>query len=321
MAEEMANTGLDFEEPILALEGKIEELQKLNADPDVQFDAEILELRNALQSVKKSVYAKLTPWQSVQVARHKDRPLLGDFIAHVFDEFIELHGDRCHGDDRALVGGFATVGEHKVMLLGFDKGRSVEDKVISNFGMAHPEGYRKALRLMKLAEKYGLPVISLIDTPAAYPGAEAEARGQAEAIARNITEMTTLETPIIVIIVGEGGSGGALGIGVGDVVMMLQNAIYSVIPPEGCAAILWRDAGRAEEAAKALKLTAKSLLKLGIIDEIIAEPDGGSHRDHEASAEAVKEALLKHLPPLKRMSTRRLLDQRFKKFAAMGKYH
>lgn len=321
MAEEMTKKSLGFEEPILALEEKIDELKKLNADPNVQFDAEILELQNSLQSVRKKVYAKLTPWQSVQVARHKDRPLLRDFVSHVFDDFMELHGDRCFGDDRALIGGFATVEDHKVMLLGFDKGRSVADKVTSNFGMAHPEGYRKALRLMKLAEKYGLPVVSLIDTPAAYPGAEAEARGQAEAIARNITEMSALEVPIVVCILGEGGSGGALGIGVGDVVMMLQNAIYSVIPPEGCAAILWRDAARAEEAAKALKLTSGSLLKLGIIDEIIPEPDGGSHRDHEASATALKKALLKHLPVLKRMSAKKLLDLRFKKFAAMGSQH
>ena len=311
---------LDFEDAIIAIEDRIAELKRMNADPNVQFDAEIAELERQLRRKRKEVYTKLTPWETVQVARHKDRPLLVDFVPRLFSEFIELHGDRSFGDDRGLVGGFATIDGRRVMLIGFDKGKSVEEKDANNFGMAHPEGYRKALRLMKLAEKYELPVISLIDTQGAYPGTAAEERGQAEAIARNIMEMISLEVPIIAVVTGEGGSGGALGVGVGDVIMMLSNAVYSVISPEGCAAILWRDAAHADEAAEAMKLTAKSLLKLGIVDEIIDEPPGGAHREVDLVASRLKEALITHLDALGRVSTRKLLARRFDKYAAIGRY-
>lgn len=311
---------LDFEKPILEIEQKIAELTRLNADPNVQFDTEIAELEREMASLKKKIYAKLTPWQTVQVARHSDRPLLKDYISGVFSEFIELHGDRYFGDDRGIIGGFATIENHRTMLIGHQKGKTVEENIKANFGMANPDGYRKALRLMKLAEKYGIPVISFIDTPGAYPGLDAEARGQAEAIARNLTEMSTLETPIIAVVTGEGGSGGAIGIGVGDVVIMLSNAIYSVISPEGCASILWREGSKAPEAAEALKLTADSLLELGIIDEIITELPGGAHRAHEATIASIKETLLKHLVRLKRVSARKLIEKRFEKYAKIGRF-
>jgi acetyl-CoA carboxylase carboxyl transferase subunit alpha len=251
------------------------------------------------------------------VARFQGRPLLQDYIKGIFSEFIELHGDRCFGDDRGIIGGFATLEKYRVMLIGHQKGKTTEENIKANFGMANPEGYRKALRLMKLAEKYGLPIISFIDTPGAYPGLEAEARGQAEAIARNLTEMSSLNVPILVVVTGEGGSGGAIGIGVGDVILMLSNAIYSVISPEGCASILWRDGAKAPEAAEALKLTANDLLKLGVIDEIVPEPAGGAHSDPDATLAAVKAALLKRL---KHASFRKLADKRFEKFAAMGRF-
>lgn len=311
---------LDFEQPIVAIEEEIEKLAAKQKDkPNVQVASEIAELKKQLRVVKKEVYADLTPWQCVQVARHKDRPLLEDYISMMFDEFVELHGDRYFGDDRGLIGGFATLDKQKVMLLGFNKGKSIDEKIENNFGMGHPEGYRKALRLMRLAEKYSLPVISLIDTPAAYPGATAEERGQAEAIARNITEMATIETPIVAIITGEGGSGGALGIAVADVVMMLSNAIYSVIPPEGCAAILWRDADKASDAAEAMKITANSLLELGVIDEIIPEPSGGAHRDHTTTIKAVGKSVVERVDMLKRFSTRKLLARRYDKYARIGR--
>ena len=310
---------MEFEESIEVIEQKIKDLADKNAKPSSRFDREIAKLKDELRSVQKEVYAKLTPWQSVQIARNKDRPLMQDYIAQIFRDYVELHGDRTFGDDRALVGGFATIEDYKVMLLGFNKGKSVEEKVRNNFGMAHPEGYRKALRLMRLAEKYNLPIVCLVDTPAAYPGAAAEERGQAEAIARNITEMSTIQVPIVVVVTGEGGSGGALGIGVGDVVMMLSNSIYSVIPPEGCAAILWRDSNKAPEAAESLKLTAKSLLDLEVIDEIIPEPLGGAHRDSVSTTTAVRKALVRHLHSLKRLSPRKLLARRFDKYARMGR--
>ncbi len=294
--------------------------QDLSKKRQTRQHAEISELEAEIRTTKEKVYSTLTPWQRVQIARHKDRPMLEDYIESMFSEFIELHGDRCFGDDRALRGGFAKLDRYRVMLIGFSKGKSVEERIASNFGMAHPEGYRKALRLMKLAEKYGLPIICLIDTPAAYPGAAAEERGQAEAIARSITEMAGIETPIIAAITGEGGSGGALGIGVADVVLMLSNAIYSVIPPEGCAAILWRDAEKAPQAAEALKITAESLLELGVIDKIVEEPTGGSHLDKNATVKALKPALVEQIRALKKISTRRLLSRRFNKYADIGKY-
>jgi acetyl-CoA carboxylase carboxyl transferase subunit alpha len=307
-------------ESLEAVDTRIAELSGLQADGDASFETEIAELRRKREQMLKTIQrAGLSPWQTVQLARHAERPVLRDYIAGMFDEFIELHGDRCYGDDRALIGGFTRIGDQRVMLLGMEKGRDVDAKVKANFGMPNPEGYRKALRLMRLAEKYGLPVLCLVDTPAAYPGREAEERGQAEAIARNLTEMAVLETPIVVVITGEGGSGGALGIAVGDVVLMLEHAIYSVIPPEGCAAILWRDSARAPEAAEALKLTANSLLDLGIIDGIVSEPLGGAHRDPAAVYSALREAVLPHLARLRKVSARKLVDQRFDKFARMGK--
>lgn len=260
----------------------------------------------------------LTPWQIVQVARMQGRPLIGDYISGLCDDFVELHGDRLCGDDRGLIGGFATIGCERVMLLGHQKGGSVEEKIRSNFGMANPEGYRKAMRLMKLAEKYRLPVVAFVDTPGAYPGLEAEARGQAEAIARNLTVMATLRTPYLIVVTGEGGSGGALGIAVGDVVLMLQYAIYSVISPEGCASILWRDGKKAPEAAVAMKITADSLLQLGIIDEVLPEPAGGAHSDPAATVRTVKAAILKHLKPLQALSGDELESRRYARLRRMG---
>jgi len=321
---------LDFEKDIVDLETKIAELARPAGAPAPADGAEakaarpappaeLAELKKKLEAAKKEVYANLTPWQTVQVARHINRPLLADYIAGIFSEFIELHGDRLFGDDRGIVGGFATLGKHRVMLIGHQKGKTVEEKVKSNFGMAKPEGYRKALRLMKLAEKFQIPVVAFIDTPGAYPGLDAEERGQAEAIARNLTEMSLLRVPIVVVVTGEGGSGGALGIAVGDVVLMLSNAVYSVISPEGCASILWRDGAKAPEAAEALKLTARSLKDIGIADEIVPEPPGGAHRDHAATFEAVRERLLKHLKRLAGVSPRKLVDRRYAKYAEIGR--
>ena len=310
---------LDFEEPLKKIDARIGELTRLTEESGGQFSSEIAELQRKLEILKKKIYKRLTPWQTVQVARHPERPLLRDYIAGMFDEFIELHGDRAYGDDNALVGGFARLNAQKVMLIGMHKGKTLEEKEQCNFGMPNPEGYRKALRLMRLAVKYRLPVVCLVDTPAAYPGKEAEERGQAEAIARNITEMTSLETPILVAVTGEGGSGGALGIGVGDVVLMLSHSTYSVIPPEGCAAILWREAAKAPEAAEALKLTAKSLFELGIVDEIIPEPPGGAHRDPEATFAALKDVVLRHLKQIKRVSGRRLVERRYQRYSRIGR--
>ena len=311
---------LDFEKKIIELEEKITGLKKLDESADGTFDTEIAELQTKLDKATKRAYSKLTPWQIVQIARHPRRPLIKDYIAGMTSEFLELHGDRCFGDDRGIIGGFATIDGQKIMLLGHQKGTTTEENMDCNFGMASPEGYRKALRLMKLAESYSLPVVSLIDTPGAYPGAEAEARGQAEAIARNLTEMSVLEVPVIVIITGEGGSGGAIGIGVGDSIMMLSNSVYSVISPEGCASILWRDGTKAPEAANALKITAESLKELGIIDEIIPEPEGGAHRNRKKTIQAVKHAILKNLKRLNKTSPRKLVDRRYAKFAGMGKF-
>ena len=310
---------LDFEKRIVEAEEKIAELERLNGDPGVNFDTEIAELRQGLAVAREETYTNLTPWQTVQVARHPQRPLLRDYVKGLCSEFIELHGDRCFGDDQGIIGGFATLKHHRVMLIGHQKGKTVEENIKANFGMASPDGYRKALRLMKLAEKYGIPVVSFVDTPGAYPGADAEARGQAEAIARNLTDMSTLEVPIVVVVTGEGGSGGAIGIGVGDAVLMLSNSVYSVISPEGCASILWRDGAKAPEAAAALKLTAKSLLDLGVIDEIVKEPAGGAHAAPQEAIAAVGEAVTRHLSRLMKISAKRLVEKRYEKYAAIGR--
>lgn len=311
---------LDFEKPLEDIEQRIAELTKLNGSSNVGFNTEIETLQAEVEKLSKKIYARLTPWQTVQVARHPNRPLLRDYIRAIFSEFIELHGDRCFADDAGIIGGFAMIETRRVMLIGHQKGKTVEENIEANFGMASPEGYRKALRLMKLAERYHLPIISFIDTPGAYPGAEAEARGQAEAIANNLLEMATLEVPIVVVVTGEGGSGGAIGIGVGDAVVMLSNAVYSVISPEGCASILWRDGAKAPDAAEALKLTAGSLLELGVIDEIVAEPDGGAHRAAEPTMNAVKAVVIKHLDRLQKMSSRKLIERRFEKYTSMGRF-
>lgn len=311
---------LDFENELAEVEQRISELSKIESNDAPQLRGEVAALKRKLKSLTKKIYANLSPWDTVKIARHPDRPLLKDFISGMCSEFLELHGDRREGDDKAMIGGFATIDGERCMLIGMVKGRTVEEKVLHNFGMPNPEGYRKALRLMKLAEKYGLPIVCMIDTPAAYPGREAEERGQAEAIARNLTEMISLEVPIIVVITGEGGSGGALGIAVGDVILMLRYAVYSVIPPEGCAAILWRDGTKAPEAADALKITANSLLELGVIDAIIEEPAGGAHRDPETTIAATKEAVITEIKRLKRQSGQRLTENRYNKFAKMGRY-
>jgi len=311
---------LDFENELTEVEERIAELSKIESSDSPQLSGEVAALKRKLKSLTRKIYANLSPWDTVKIARHQDRPLLKDFIAGMCSEFLELHGDRREGDDKAMIGGFATIEGERCMLIGMVKGRTIEEKVHHNFGMSNPEGYRKALRLMKLAEKYNLPIVCMVDTPAAYPGREAEERGQAEAIARNLTEMAALEVPIVVVITGEGGSGGALGIAVGDSILMLRYAVYSVIPPEGCAAILWRDAEKAPEAADALKITADSLLELGVIDKIIEEPAGGAHRDPETTIAATKEAILAEIKRLRRMSGSRLTEIRYKKFASMGRY-
>lgn len=304
---------LEFEKEIIELDGQ---LAKLGTRSSARQKA----LRKDRDDKTEELYKSLTPWQTVQVARHEDRPQIGDYIENTFSEFVELHGDRCFGDDRAITGGLAKLGNHRVMLIGHRKGRTVERNIECNFGMGSPEGYRKALRLMKLAEKWHLPVICLVDTPGAYPGMEAEARGQAEAIARNLTEMAVLETPIIVVVTGEGGSGGALGIGVGDVNLMLSYSVYSVISPEGCASILWRDGEKSPEAAEALKLTANSLLELGVIDGIIPEPAGGAHRNRETVMASVKAELIDQLQRLKKISPKRVVKRRMDKYAKIGKF-
>lgn len=309
---------LEFEKAITELDEKMAALPAQDRTP--QQTAEFDKLQKAKEASLKEIYSALTPWQTVQVARHPERPLIQDFIAGLFSEFIELHGDRLFGDDHAIVGGFATLDTWRVMVIGHQKGRGIDDNLKFNFGMARPEGYRKAMRLMHMAEKFRVPVVCFIDTPGAYPGADAEERGQAEAIARNLMEMSALKTPIIVAVTGEGGSGGALGIGVGDVLLMMSNAVYSVISPEGCASILWRDGTKAPEAATALKITAQELLKLKVIDEIVPEPIGGAHRDPKAAIATLRKVLIRNLDRLTHTSTSKLLNRRFEKYARIGSY-
>jgi len=310
----------DFEQPIADIEQALEELKSLAVGNKSDISDQIDTLQRKLEERKKEIYDNLTPWQTVQIVRHPQRPVLHDYLDLVFTDFIELHGDRCFSDDHAIIGGFTMLGSEKVMLIGHARGHTVEDNVERNFGMARPEGYRKALRLMHLAEKFNIPIVTFIDTMGAYPGLDAEERGQAEAIARNITEMARIEVPIISLVTGEGGSGGALGIGVGDAVLMLSHSIYSVISPEGCASILWRDATYNAQAAEAMKITAKSLLELGVIDEIIPEPPGGAHTDYVKTAEAIKTVILRYIKKIAPWSSSKLVSRRFDKFAAMGKF-
>ncbi len=311
----------DFEKPILEIQKEIEKLKLLQTQDKGDYHRQIAELQKKSELKGKEIYDSLSPWEIVQVARHPQRPVLYDYTSLIFDDFLELHGDRCFGDDHALIGGFAMLDKQKVMLIGHSKGKNVEENVARNFGMARPEGYRKALRLMRLAQKYNIPIITFIDTPGAYPGLDAEERGQAEAIARNLVEMARIEVPIVSLVTGEGGSGGALGIGVSDIILMLSNAVYSVISPEGCASILWRDAAYSPEAAKALRITAPELLKMGVIDRVIPEPPCGAHRDHEQTALAVKNTLLKYLKKLTSISSNKLISKRFQKFCAMGEFN
>ncbi len=309
---------LDFEKPIIEMEQKIEELRKMSDKLDISNEINKLELR--LKDERKKIFSELTPWQIVQLARHPERPYALDYIYLMTDNFIELHGDRYFGDDKAVVGGFAELGDQTVMIIGQQKGRDTKSNIYRNFGMPNPEGYRKALRLMKLAEKFNKPVITLIDTPGAFPGIEAEERGQAEAIARNIFEMASLEVPVIVVIIGEGASGGALGMGVGDRILMLQYCWYSVIAPESCSQILWRSWDYKEQAAESLKLTAQDMLRLKIIDRIIEEPEGGAHRSHEVAASFLKEALMEELEVVSKIKKEKFLENRAKKFGEMGFY-
>ncbi|WP_367872403.1 acetyl-CoA carboxylase carboxyltransferase subunit alpha [Luteolibacter sp. Populi] len=311
---------LEFEKPIAELERELEKLRSKSASQNIDMSAEIANMEGKLAETRQHIYDHLTPWQRVQIARHTQRPFMLDYLVHAFTDFCELHGDRRIGDDHAMPGGFARIGGRRVVVIGHQKGRDTKENLKRNFGSAHPEGYRKALRLMKLAEKFGLPVITLIDTPGAYPGIGAEERNIAEAIAFNLREMMLLKVPVIAVVLGEGGSGGALGIGIADRVLMLENAYYSVISPEGCAAILWKHRKHAPEAAEAMKLAAPDLLKLGLIDGFIPEPVGGAHHDHSATAAALREAILKNLDELSKLSTRELLDARYAKFRSFGEW-
>jgi acetyl-CoA carboxylase carboxyl transferase subunit alpha len=312
-----AAPGLDFEQPILELESQRRTLEQAT-DRTLQQEEQLRQLRRDWAERTRQIYANLTPWQTVQVARHKDRPYTSDYLALAFEEFVELHGDRRYGDDRAIRTGFARLDRYKVLVVGHQKGRTYKERSACYFGCAHPEGYRKAILKMKLAEKHGLPVICLIDTPGAYPGIGAEERGQSQAIAENMYEMSRLRTPVICIVIGEGGSGGALGIGVGDRVAVLEFSYYSVISPEGCAGILWKSHQYAERAANALKFTSQDLLRLGVVDHVIPEPLGGAHRDHQQTAMRVKHYLIRSLRELLALPTEKLLDGRYEKFRRMG---
>lgn len=314
----MNGSGLDFEKPIIELERKIDELRKLSSERKMNLSGEIRRLEEKLEKLKKEIYENLTPWQRVQIARHPKRPYTLDYINIITTDFIELHGDRNFSDDKAMIAGLTKINGSKVCIIGHQKGRDTKENLERNFGSAHPEGYRKAMRLMKLAEKFKLPIICFIDTPGAYPGIGAEERGQAGAIAYNLREMAVLEVPIIIIVIGEGGSGGALGIGVGDRIYVLENAYYSVISPEGCASILWRDRAKAPEAAKVLKLTANDLYELGIIDDVIKEPLGGAHRDPQITANNVRKKIIKCLNEFEKLSKKELLEARYEKFRKIG---
>jgi len=316
----MKTTFLDFEQPIAELEGKIEELRFVQDDSAVDISEEISRLAAKSQTLTKDIYGKLSPWQIAQVARHPQRPYTLDYVEHVFTDFHELHGDRGFADDRAIVGGLARFNGQACMVIGHQKGRDTKEKILRNFGMPRPEGYRKALRLMRMAEKFGLPIFTFIDTPGAYPGIDAEERGQSEAIGRNLLVMTELKVPIICTVIGEGGSGGALAIAVGDVLIMLQYSTYAVISPEGCASILWKSAENAADAAETMGITAARLKALGLIDRIVNEPTGGAHRDHRAMAQSLKKALQDALRHLTELSPAELVEKRFERLMSYGRF-
>jgi acetyl-CoA carboxylase carboxyl transferase subunit alpha len=316
----MKLTFLDFEQPVSDLENKIEQLRYVQDDSALDISDEIGRLQKKSQSLTKDIYAKLTPWQISQVSRHPQRPYTLDYIEHLFTDFEELHGDRVYADDAAIVGGLARFNGQSVMVIGHQKGRDTKERQYRNFGMPRPEGYRKAMRLMRLAEKFGIPIMTFIDTPGAYPGVGAEERGQSEAIGRNLYVMAELRVPIICTIIGEGGSGGALAVAVGDALLMLQYATYSVISPEGCASILWKSASKAEEAAETLAITATRLKTLGLVDKIVSEPLGGAHRDYEATMASVKKALADALKQAQSKSTNDLLQTRFTRLMGYGKF-
>jgi len=311
-------TALDFEKPIFELEKKIAELRSLSNDGNLNLLTEVKKLEGRLEHLKKETYSGLTPWQRVQLARHPKRPYTLDYIGMIFSEFVEFHGDRTFADDKALIGGFAKLDGQTFLVIGHQKGRDAKENIMRNFGSAHPEGYRKALRLMRMAEKFDVPIAVFVDTPGAYPGVGAEERGQAYTIAFNIREMARVRVPIVVFVIGEGGSGGALGIGVGDRVLVMENAYYSVISPEGCAAILWKDRTKAPEAAAALRLTAKDLLEMKLIDEVVKEPLGGAHRDPAVAAEAIKTAIKKYWKELENVDREQLVENRYAKFRSIG---
>jgi len=309
---------LDFEKPLVDLENEIDHLRRFSMDKQIHFGEQLRNLEEKLQRLQKEIFSNLTPWQITQLARHIDRPKPSYYVRTVFEGFLELHGDRNFGDDPAVLAGLSRFNRKAVVIIGHQKGSDMKEMVYRNFGMPHPEGYRKALRLMKMAETFRKPIVTMIDTPGAYPGVGAEERGQAEAIARNLRAMAMLRTPIVVVVIGEGGSGGALAIGVGDRILMLEYSIYSVISPEGCAAILWKDGGKGKVAAESLKLTSPDLHRLGVIDEIVREPPGGAHRDPEAMAESLKETIGRHLRELEGIPIDDLLTARYEKFRRIG---
>lgn len=316
----MKTTFLEFEQPIAELEGKIEELRFVQDDSTVDISDEIARLEGKSQALTKEIYGKLTPWQIAQVARHPQRPYTFDYVEQIFTDFEELHGDRAFADDHAIVGGLARLNGQSCMVIGHQKGRDTKEKIHRNFGMPRPEGYRKALRMMRLAEKFGIPVFTFVDTPGAYPGIDAEERGQSEAIGHNLFVMAELKVPIISTVIGEGGSGGALAIAVADAVLMLQYSTYSVISPEGCASILWKSADKAGEAAEIMGITASRLKSLGLIDRIVSEPLGGAHRDHRTMAQSLKRALQDSMRQLSELTATELVEKRFERLMSYGKY-
>lgn len=311
---------LEFEQPIAELEAKIDELHYVSDSADINISSEIKKLKDKSKSLTKSIFSKLTPWQITQLARHPQRPYSLDYIERIFSNFEELHGDRHYGDDQALIGGLARLEGLPVMIIAQQKGRDTKEKLLRNFGMPRPEGYRKALRLIQMAERFNMPLLTFIDTPGAYPGIGAEERGQSEAIARNLLVLSNLKVPVICTVIGEGGSGGALAIGVGDRTLMLQYSTYSVISPEGCASILWKSAEKAADAAEALGITSMRLKKLGLVDRVINEPLGGAHRDVDAMAESIKKALMDELSKLNKLSPEKLVEGRYKRLMGFGQY-